>query len=47
MSLGCCCFMGVFLRLGTGRMEGGGPSEVGAGLRLMMDIGWEGHRASG
>ena len=41
MSAGCC-FLGVLLRLGAGRTEGG-PTE---GPRLMMDSGWEGHGTS-
>lgn len=44
MSSGCF-FLGVLLRLGPGRMEEG-PSEVGEGPRLIMDIGWEGHGTS-
>lgn len=44
MSLGCC-FLGVLLRLGAGRMEGG-ASDDAEGSRLMMDSGWEGHGTS-
>ncbi len=44
MSLGCC-FLGVLLRLGAGRMEVG-PSEAVEGPRLMMDSGWEGQGTS-
>lgn len=40
MSFGCC-FLGVLLHLGAGRMEEG-PSEFGEGPRLMMESSCEG-----